>query len=88
MLLSFNYTELVENYSNKKIGNAIYIHGKLSESKSIIFGYGDELDTNYKISTVFDCVYKNKEYPNDHNIVYPLIETDEYILFCNSMELG
>ena len=44
------------------------------------------LDTNYKISTAFDCVYKNKEYPNDHNIIYPLIETDEYILFCNAMD--
>ena len=44
------------------------------------------LDTNYKITVAFDCVYKNKEYPNDHNIVFPLIETDEYILFCNSMD--
>ena len=44
------------------------------------------LDTNYKITVAFDCVYKNKEYPNDHNIVYPLIETDEYILFCNAMD--
>lgn len=44
------------------------------------------LDTNYKITVAFDCVYKNKEYPNDHNIVFPLIETDEYILFCNAMD--
>lgn len=44
------------------------------------------LDTNYNITPVFKSVYKNPEHPDDHNIVYPLIETDEYILFCNRMD--
>jgi hypothetical protein len=48
MLLSFNYTNLVEKYKNSKIGTVTYIHGRLSESKSIIFGYGDEMDATYK----------------------------------------
>lgn len=47
MLLNFNYTNTPEMYMD---GNAteIYIHGKLDDPKSVIFGYGDELDGNYK----------------------------------------
>lgn len=47
MLLSFNYTKTPELY---KEDNTIidYIHGKLDNPQSIIFGYGDELDEGYK----------------------------------------
>ena len=47
MLLNFNYTNTAEMYLD---GNATvnYIHGKLDDPKSVIFGYGDELDENYK----------------------------------------
>lgn len=47
MLLSFNYTKTPELY--KEDGSVIdYIHGKLDNPQSIIFGYGDELDEGYK----------------------------------------
>ena len=47
MLLSFNYTETARRYGNfNMIHN--YIHGELRKPKSIIFGYGDELDKNYQ----------------------------------------
>ena len=47
MLLIFNYTNTPEMYMD---GNATanYIHGKLDDPQSVIFGYGDELDENYK----------------------------------------
>lgn len=47
MLLSFNYTPTANLYT---AGNIIhnYIHGELSHPESIIFGYGDELDKDYK----------------------------------------
>ena len=47
MLLSFNYTKTPELY--KEDDTIIdYIHGKLDNPQSIIFGYGDELDEGYK----------------------------------------
>ena len=48
MLLNFNYTSTPERYI-VNAGNASinYIHGRLDAPKSIIFGYGDELDDSY-----------------------------------------
>ena len=49
MLLNFNYTNTPEKYvtepSKAKVN---YIHGKLDNPEYVIFGYGDELDENYK----------------------------------------
>ena len=48
MLLSFNYTDTAYYYQIKNEGFSLnYIHGKLSSPDSIIFGYGDELDSHY-----------------------------------------
>ena len=48
MLLSFNYTKTSELYYNDNLGFINYIHGRIEEPQSVIFGYGDELDDNYK----------------------------------------
>ncbi|MCM8872028.1 MAG: bacteriophage abortive infection AbiH family protein [Paludibacteraceae bacterium] len=49
LLLSFNYTDIVKNYVRDDWGGICnYIHGDLEHEGSIIFGYGDELDENYK----------------------------------------
>lgn len=54
MLLNFNYTNIADlYYKNVKYENEYYlpiihIHGSLSDPSGIIFGYGDELDDNYK----------------------------------------
>lgn len=49
LILNFNYTDTVEQYIKK--GSKIkinYIHGKLGEvDNPIIFGFGDELDSEY-----------------------------------------
>ena len=47
MLLNFNYTKTPEMYIDGT-ASVNYIHGKLDEPSSVIFGYGDELDENYK----------------------------------------
>ena len=47
MLLNFNYTSTPEMYlADNSMVN--YIHGKLVDPQSVIFGYGDELEENYK----------------------------------------
>lgn len=49
MLLNFNYTNTAQSYC--KAGSRFtvnHIHGKVEEPKSIIFGYGDELDKDYQ----------------------------------------
>lgn len=55
LILTFNYTDTVERYiPSSSLAllphvECIYIHGRLNDkSNPIIFGYGDELDTNYK----------------------------------------
>ena len=51
MVLSFNYTSTVQKYtldSNRPI-KIIPIHGYVGNTSNIIFGYGDELDENYKL---------------------------------------
>ena len=49
MFLNFNYTKTPEMYlspSSKVLVN--YIHGNLENPESVIFGYGDELDSGFK----------------------------------------
>ena len=43
LLLNFNYTTVADKYlTNSERVYTIHIHGELSDSNSIIFGYGDE----------------------------------------------
>lgn len=48
MLLNFNYTRTAQLYYNSNLGFINYIHGKIDNLQSVIFGYGDELDDDYK----------------------------------------
>lgn len=48
LLLNFNYTDVADLYGTKKVTTINHIHGELSNPNSIIFGYGDELDDDYK----------------------------------------
>ena len=49
MLLNFNYTKIADNYiPNNETFIVNHIHGDLTNSDGIIFGYGDELDDKYK----------------------------------------
>lgn len=49
MLVNFNYTTLADMYfPYNDLFRVNHIHGILSEPDGIIFGYGDEMDENYK----------------------------------------
>lgn len=49
LLLNFNYTKTAQFYClDAPIFNIIQIHGELEHPSSVIFGYGDELDEDYK----------------------------------------
>ncbi len=51
LLLSFNYTKTAYTYLpqiNTIRFRHTYFHGKLSDEKSIIFGYGDEMDSQFR----------------------------------------
>ena len=74
MLLNFNYTHTADLYCKKgDIFTVNQIHGDLKEPKSVIFGYGDELDNNYK--TIVDK-NENKFLGNIKSIKY--LESDNY----------
>ena len=54
LLLNFNYTSTISKYLSKFTifetkPTPLNIHGSLNNPQSIIFGYGDELDENYKM---------------------------------------
>ena len=49
MLLNFNYTKTPEMYLSESSNVVVnYIHGCLENPESVIFGYGDELDSDFK----------------------------------------
>jgi len=75
LFLNFNYTSTADLYIPKNSGFKVnHIHGELGNEKNpIIFGYGDELDDDYKeISKLNDNDYLK----NIKSIRY--LETDNY----------
>jgi hypothetical protein len=52
--VNFNYTDILTSFvensrdTNLKLENIIPIHGTLEDPNTMIFGYGDEMDKNYK----------------------------------------
>ena len=75
LILNFNYTDTAKKYikEHQSVVEINHIHGELSKPESIIFGYGDELDENYKkISNLND----NEYLTNFKSIKY--LESDRY----------
>lgn len=74
MLLNFNYTKTPEKYvtdsSRVKVN---YIHGKLDNPKSIIFGYGDESERGFN---ALSCQDEKECLQHIKSIRY--LETDNY----------
>lgn len=48
LLLTFNYTDTVDEYANTPNIMVNHIHGIIHKPESIIFGYGDEMDKHYQ----------------------------------------
>lgn len=75
MFINFNYTDIADRYLLKKDSHfpLIYIHGKLDDPESVIFGYGDELDKKYR---EIQDKNKNEYLTNIKSIKY--LESDNY----------
>ncbi|MDR1837957.1 MAG: bacteriophage abortive infection AbiH family protein [Treponema sp.] len=88
LMVIFNYTNLIEKYLDahfpfcKDKIKCIYIHGQLGNNENkIIFGYGDELDDNYKF---IENINDNKYLDNVKSIKYS--ETDNYNTLKSSID--
>ena len=84
MLLNFNYTRTADIYlenADKLRFSVNHIHGTLTEPRSVIFGYGDELDDDYK--ALLKC-NDNSLLRNIKSIRYT--ETDKYRKFLSFIE--
>lgn len=82
MLLSFNYTSTVHLYDNFNCC-VNFIHGDLENPNEIIFGYGDELDEEYKdVLNEMDNHLLNKV----KSVRY--LETTHYQELLNFLSLG
>lgn len=94
LFLNFNYTQTelkyhgfnhVVGYESKKINTQyIHIHGTIEDKDSIIFGFGDELDVDYKS---IERLNDNRYLDNIKSIRY--LDSEEYkklLQFINSDE--
>ncbi len=72
LLLSFNYTATAKMYNNSNLEHN-YIHGELEHPENIIFGYGDDLDKDYK-----DILDKNDKELLKNNKSSKYLETRHY----------
>ncbi len=96
LMVNFNYTNVADSYlPNIERFNVNHIHGELSNPESVIFGYGDEMDENYKkLSNKNDNEYLNNiksikylESPNYRNLL-DFIESDTYQVFIMGHSCG
>lgn len=89
LILNFNYTDTIYNYSSKhsyKSPTISFIHGKLSDRNNpVIFGFGDEVDRRYEeienspVRGWFDYI-KSFWYlkTNNYRDLTSFIDSDEY----------
>lgn len=86
MLLTFNYTHTAQLYVKEgTIFNVVHIHGDINDLNSIIFGYGDEMDSDYKkivnkddnrlLSNIKQIKYHESD---NYHKVYSFIESEPY----------
>ena len=96
MLLNFNYTNTADLYIDIVDRLTVnHIHGELLRPESVIFGYGDELDENYKkIVNKNDNEYlrnvKSVKYLESSNYrdLLSFIESDTYQVFVMGHSCG
>ncbi|MBO4738469.1 MAG: hypothetical protein J5606_02800 [Bacteroidales bacterium] len=96
MVLNFNYTSIANMYIPKEDKfSIIHIHGQLNNPQSVIFGYGDELDENYKnILNTKDNEYlrniKSIRYLESSNYrqLLSFIEADSYQVYIMGHSCG
>lgn len=98
LLLSFNYTKTVADYSDfmSEAFSCNYIHGEVyNKSSPIIFGFGDEIDENYTIIENIDDneyleYFKSIQYLEHSNYkkLYNFIESEPFQVFIMGHSCG
>lgn len=96
LVLNFNYTSTADLYlPQTDIFSVNHIHGMLEAPDSIIFGYGDELDENYKkMVNKNDNAYlkdiKSIKYleSNNYRKLLQFIESETYQIFIMGHSCG
>jgi hypothetical protein len=96
LFLNFNYTPTFNLYSESRTDvKAINIHGQLNNSNNpVIFGYGDEIDDNYKLiekeSNDFLQNIKSFKYSktNNYKELLAFINSDDYQIFVMGLSCG
>lgn len=99
LCLNFNYTSTIEDYVKeiqKTIPNTdvIYIHGKLNDNNNpMIFGYGDEEETNFEILEKYDeCLKYVKTYwylrTKNYENFLKFIDSDEFEVYIMGHSCG
>ncbi|MCL1637926.1 MULTISPECIES: AbiH family protein [Elizabethkingia] len=99
LFLNFNYTSTIETYVKeirKTIPNTdvIYIHGKLNDiNNPMIFGYGDEQETNFEVLEKYDeCLKYVKTYwylrTNNYENFLKFIDVDEFEVYIMGHSCG
>ena len=97
MLLNFNYLTTADMYfvGKKNRFEVNHIHGIISDPNSVIFGYGDELDENYKrLSEKNDNEYlrniKSIKYleATNYRKLLEFIESDAYQIYIMGHSCG
>ncbi|BCS84525.1 hypothetical protein prwr041_04180 [Prevotella herbatica] len=95
-ILDFNYTKTADLYlPNSKYFQINHIHGDLEQPENVIFGYGDELDRDYKeLSRLNDNEYlrnsksiKYLESSNYHDVL-SFIEFDKFQIYIMGHSCG
>ena len=92
LILNFNYTETIKDYikdleNNFREIKVINIHGKLNDdSNPMIFGYGDEDETNFSLLEKYDeCLrfVKTYRYTRTHNYqeFLDFVKADQFDMF-------
>ena len=98
LFVNFNYTELLSKYvlfDHQPNHNLIYIHGKITNDETIIFGYGDDSDENYKklenaVNDDFLVHIKSFKYPleNNYSKLIEFVDSGDFEVFCVGHSLG
>lgn len=95
MILNFNYTEIADQYVKNTDFEVNHIHGELNVEDNMIFGYGDELDENYKkIQNLNDNEYlknsKSVRYleADNYRKMLTFIESEPYQIFIMGHSCG
>ena len=89
MLLNFNYTKTADLYLENKYFILNHIHGDLLAPETVIFGYGDESDDEYKkLQKINDNEYLRHIKTNRYFVWTQELRINQTLLLCKWRRQG